>query len=73
MNNDDPLDKEVDFSKGVRGKFYRPGMKLRIPVYLEEKLLGSLAEIAEQRGMNLDDLVSDLLQRDLAIVEALRG
>jgi len=72
MNDDDPLDREIDFSKGVRGKFYRPGMKLRIPVYLEETLLGSLAEIAERRGMNLDDLVSDLLRRDLAIVEALR-
>jgi hypothetical protein len=72
MNNDDPLDREIDFSKGVRGKFYRPGMKLRIPVYLEETLLGSLAEIAERRGVNLDDLVSDLLRRDLAMVEALR-
>ena len=72
MNNDDPLDKEVDFSKGVRGKFYRPGMKLRIPVYLEEALLGSLAEIADRRGVNLDDLVSDVLRRDLAIVDALR-
>ena len=57
---------------GTRGKFYRPGMKLRIPVYLEETVLGSLAEIAERRGMNLDDLVSDLLRRDLAIVDALR-
>jgi hypothetical protein len=72
MNNDDPLDREIDFSKGVRGKFYRPGMKLRIPVYLEETLLGSLAEIAERRGINLDDLVSDLLRRDLAMVDALR-
>jgi hypothetical protein len=72
MNNDDSLDKEVDFSKGVRGRFYRPGIKLRIPVYLEETLLGSLAEIAERRGTNLDDLVTDLLRRDLAIVDALR-
>jgi hypothetical protein len=72
MNNDDPLDREIDFSKGVRGKFYRPGMKLRIPIYLEETLLGSLAEIAERRGINLDDLVSDLLRRDLAIVDVLR-
>ena len=72
MNNDDPLDREIDFSKGVRGQFYRSGMKLRIPVYLEETVLGSLAEIAERRGMNLDDLVSDLLRRDLAIVDALR-
>lgn len=72
MNNDDPLDREIDFSKGVRGKFYRPGMKLRIPVYLEETMLGSLVEIAERRGINLDDLVSDLLRRDLAMVDVLR-
>jgi hypothetical protein len=72
MNNDDPLDREIDFSQGVRGKFYRSGMKLRIPVYLEETLPGSLAEIAERRGVNLDDLVSDLLRRDLEIVDALR-
>jgi hypothetical protein len=41
-------------------------MKLRIPVYLEDTLLGSLAEIAERPGMNLDELVSDLLRRELA-------
>jgi hypothetical protein len=72
MNTSDPLDKEVDFSKGVRGKFYRPEMKLRIPIYLEETLMENLAEIAERRGINLDDLVSDLLRRDLEIVDALR-
>ena len=72
MNYDDPLDKEVDFSKGVRGKFYRPGMSIRLPVYLEERLLGNLAEIAERKGMNLDDLVSDVLRKELAIAEALR-
>jgi hypothetical protein len=72
MNNDDPLDKEVDFSKGARGKFYRDGMKLRIPIYLDEGLLGNLVEIAERKGKNLDDLVSDVLKKELAIVEALR-
>jgi hypothetical protein len=72
MNNNDPLDREIDFSKGIRGKFHRRGVKLRVPVYLEETLLGNLAEIAERRGLNLDDLVSDLLRRDLAIVDALR-
>ena len=37
--NDDPLDHEIDFSKGERGKFYRPGMKINIPVYLEQALM----------------------------------
>jgi len=69
---DDSLDKEIDFSKGVRGKFHRPEMGLRIPIYLEEAVLSSLAEIAERKGLQLDDLVSDLLKRELAIAESLR-
>jgi hypothetical protein len=30
------MKKEYDFSKGVRGKFYRPKVKLRLPIYLED-------------------------------------
>ncbi len=29
------MKKEYDFSKGERGKFYRPDAELSIPVYLE--------------------------------------
>ena len=32
------MKKEYDFSKGKRGKFYRPGAKLNLPVYLEPDL-----------------------------------
>jgi hypothetical protein len=32
------MKKEYDFSKGVRGKFYKPEIQLNIPVYLEPKL-----------------------------------
>lgn len=70
--NDDPLDHEIDFSKGVRGKFYRPGMRIDIPVYLEQTVLDSLTEIAERKGVQLNDLVNDLLRRELAIAETLR-
>jgi len=70
--SEDPLDREIDFSKGVRGKFYRPNMSLRIPVYLEPALLESLNAAATRQGIQLDDLVNDILRRDLAIAEALR-
>lgn len=29
------MKQEYDFSKGERGKFFRPGAELNIPVYLE--------------------------------------
>jgi hypothetical protein len=32
------MKKEYDFSKGVRGKFYKPDIQLNVPVYLEPKL-----------------------------------
>ena len=32
------MKKEYDFSKGERGKFFRPGAKLNLPVYLEPDL-----------------------------------
>jgi hypothetical protein len=32
------MKKEYDFSKGERGKFYRPDIQLRLPVYLEPDL-----------------------------------
>jgi hypothetical protein len=32
------MKKEYDFSKGERGKFYRPDIQLSLPVYLEPDL-----------------------------------
>ena len=32
------MKKEYDFSKGERGKFYRPDTELNLPVYLEPDL-----------------------------------
>jgi len=33
------MKKEYDFSKGERGKFYRPDIQLNLPVYLEPDVL----------------------------------
>jgi hypothetical protein len=40
MNNDtiDEIPDEIDFSQGVRGRFYRPNTKLSLPVYLDEEV-----------------------------------
>jgi hypothetical protein len=70
--NDDPLERSVDFSKGIRGKFHRPDMELHIPVYLERGVMETLTEIAQRKGVRVDDLVNDLLRKELAIAEALR-
>ncbi len=41
--------KEYDFSKGKRGKFYHPDMKLNIPVYLDEKVSVFVDKIVDRK------------------------
>ena len=68
----DPLDQEIDFSNSVRGKFYKRGAELRIPVYLEPELLELLTEIASRKDIPLDSLVNTIIKNELAIAEVLR-
>ena len=49
---------EIDFSKGERGKFYRPGAKLNTPIYLDEQVQETLTAIATAKGQELSTLVS---------------
>jgi hypothetical protein len=58
--------REYDFSKGVRGKFYRPGAKLLIPVYLEPKVQAFVAERAAKDGVGVSEVVNRLLEREIA-------
>ena len=61
-----------DFSKGVRGKFYRKGATLRVPIYLEAQLQNRLERIAEEKGRELGDVVNDLLAKEVATLEGSR-
>lgn len=63
--------KEYDFSKGERGKFYRPDMKLNIPVYLEEEVSAFVEKIASKKGIDRSSVVNDLLRGGIKIAEAM--
>jgi hypothetical protein len=59
-----------DFSKGVRGKFYkRDARTFRLPVYLDEKVQDYLAAKADAKGVELADLVNDMLKKDIELIE----
>ena len=70
--NDDDLPAEIDFSKGVRGKFFKPGARLNLPVYLEADVQAYLAERAKARGIEVAQLVNELLKKDIELIEAAR-
>jgi hypothetical protein len=61
-----------DFSKGVRDKFFRPEAVFRLPVYLDESVQSYLAGKVEAKGIDLSDLVNDLLKREIEIIEAVK-
>ena len=43
------MKKEYDFSKGERGEFFQPKLKLNLPVYLDEEVLSFVQCIAERQ------------------------
>jgi hypothetical protein len=60
---------EYDFSKGERGKFYRPDAELNIPVYLDEDVASFLRKLAEQRGTDVESIVNEWLRQSIRLVE----
>ena len=63
--------REYDFSKAVRGKFYRKGAKLRVPIYLDPKLQSKLERIARRKGKDVTEMVNQLLLKDIEFLEEL--
>ncbi|MFC1858158.1 hypothetical protein ACFL9U_09015 [Thermodesulfobacteriota bacterium] len=63
--------KEYDFSKGQRGKFYHPDIKLNIPVYLDEEVSAFVEKIAKKKGIDRSSVVNELLRGDLKSTEAM--
>ena len=62
---------EYDFSKGERGKFYRPDIKLNLPIYLDEEVMAFVEKIAKKKGIDMSSVVNSLLRGDIFISEAI--
>ena len=62
------MKRNYDFSKGVRGKFYRKGAELRLPIYLDAKLQRQLESLAQKNGKDITELVSLLLEREVELI-----
>jgi hypothetical protein len=63
---------EYDFSKGERGKFYRPNAELRLPIYLNADIRAYLSERAAEKGMPLGEMVNALLKQEIQIIESVK-
>jgi hypothetical protein len=61
---------EYDFSKGVRGKFYHPDATFSLPIYLEPDVDEFLSRLAEQKQVDMQDLVNDLLRAEVKLIQS---
>ncbi len=63
------MNKECDFSKGERGKFYKPDVKLNIPVYLDAAAYSFVEKIAEKKQEDVSTIVNKLIKTDKQIAD----
>ena len=66
------MEEEYDFSKGERGKFFRKNAKLNLPVYLDEEVQDYLQERARSKGVEVAELVNEMLRQDIKLIEAVK-
>ena len=70
---DEKTPSEIDFSKGVRGLHYiPPGAKVFLPASIERSVWEYFSGKAEQKGIDLSELLTDVLKRDIEINESLK-
>lgn len=58
---DDEMPAQIDFSQGVRGKFYRAGTRLVLPVHPEASVANALTQSAQTEGVEINTFVAKLL------------
>ena len=64
---------EIDFSKGARGVHHIPsGARVRMPASIEKSVWEYFAGRAERRGVDLSELLTEVLKRGIEINEALK-
>jgi hypothetical protein len=70
--HDNDVPAEIDFSNGARGQFFKAGARLNLPVYLEAEIEDYLTARARARGVEVAQLVNELLRKDIELIEAAR-
>jgi cytidylate kinase len=63
------MKREYDFSKAVRGKFYRKGAESRLPIYLDAKLQEQVERLAEKNGKDVGEMVNQFVRKEVEVIE----
>jgi len=61
---------EYDFSRGERGKFYSPNAVFSFPVYLEPDVDAFMSKMADEKDLDIQELVNDWLRANIRVVQS---
>ena len=64
------MKEEYDFSKAERGKFYRPDAVFEFPVYLDSDVEAYLRQLAEEKEIDVQQLVNEWLRANITLVKS---
>lgn len=64
------MKKQYDFSKGERGKFYHPGLKLNLPIYLEPDVEAFVRKYANKKKVDRQKIVNRWLRNNIETVKS---
>jgi len=66
------MKKEYDFSEGERGKFYDPNAVFSFPVYLEPDVNDFMNKLADEKDVNVQELVNEWLRVNIRLVQSVQ-
>ena len=66
------MKKVYDFSKGIRGKFYNPNVRLNLPIYLDDDVAEFVQKYANRKKIDRQTMVNKLLRSNKDIIQAIQ-
>lgn len=66
------MQREYDFSTAERSKFFHEDAKLNVPMYLHEEVRVYLQEHAASKGIQLAQLVNEMLKQNITLIESVK-
>ena len=66
------MKKEYDFSNAERGKFYRPNLRLNLPIYLEKDVADFVRKFARKKRLDAQTAVNRLLREKKALIRSVQ-
>ncbi len=64
---------EYDFLNAEQGKFYHANATFHYPIYLEPDVDSFLNKIAEEKNIDLQVLVNELLRNNIKIIQSIQS